>query len=130
VKTVGIFRELWPGDSPETQVSLAESVQHSALPDAQDVIGYLTSGHGLIDTMDATQDVLGSDEWTIGSSSILTDGEWLWRKDLAFYVGKYNVRLPDEFLRTIRANQYHVPDRDYETLRACSQEAKRVLFAK
>lgn len=40
----------------------------------------------------------------------LTDGTWVWPEGLWVYVQDYCVRVPDEFLDTIRSNHYCVPD--------------------
>ena len=42
--------------------------------------------------------------------SDFTDGEWLWPEGLAHYVECHNVILPEEFLATMRANHWQVPD--------------------
>ncbi len=42
-------------------------------------------------------------------SRILTDGEWIWPDDLAYYVEKYHVSLEREFLNRVRENLYRVP---------------------
>jgi hypothetical protein len=41
--------------------------------------------------------------------SDLTDGEWVWPEGLAHYVRWHWVRLPDEFVATMRANGWRVP---------------------
>ncbi|MFD8426770.1 hypothetical protein [Streptomyces coelicoflavus] len=32
-----------------------------------------------------------------GAGSLLTDGSWLWRDDLAYYVAAYHLALPEAF---------------------------------
>jgi hypothetical protein len=40
----------------------------------------------------------------------LTDGEWSWPEGLAHYVEFHNLTLPEEFVETMRTNQWRVPD--------------------
>jgi len=41
------------------------------------------------------------------------DGEWLWPRGLAHYVERHSVRLPDEFVQTMRSRSWQ-PPRDIE----------------
>jgi hypothetical protein len=128
MRTVGFFGELWATDALEAQPSLLESIRPEPAPHESEIVAYLKGGHVLIDMMDTTRDAVTGDEWILGASTTLTDGEWLWRQDLAHYVQRHHVRLPDAFLATVRANNYKVPERDFEMLRACSLVAERLLF--
>lgn len=40
----------------------------------------------------------------------MIDGAWYWPEGLHHYVDRYHVRLPDEFVEHVRANNYVVPD--------------------
>ncbi|MGC4866229.1 hypothetical protein ACLQ3B_12455 [Micromonospora sp. DT53] len=127
MKTVGFFRELGPAQ-PEVYVeSIHAHVEAEPLPDALRVEDYLRHGHGLIDVMGAEIDVLGSGRHLVGGASVLTDGEWLWREDLRYYLATYRVRLPTEFLKTVRGNDYRVPDLRGDQLRLVGEEATRIL---
>jgi hypothetical protein len=37
------------------------------------------------------------------------DGEWLWPQGLAHYIERHSVRLPDEFIQTMRSHSWQVP---------------------
>lgn len=39
----------------------------------------------------------------------LTDGIWVWPEDLAVYVERFHVRLPDELVAHARRNRFVVP---------------------
>ena len=41
-----------------------------------------------------------------GTSSLKTDGSWVWHDTLAYYVSKHGVALPQEFLDQIRHRGY------------------------
>ncbi|MGC4879178.1 hypothetical protein ACLQ26_23335 [Micromonospora sp. DT43] len=127
MKTVGFFREL----GPEPVTVYAESIEaHLApepLPDSAKVAEYLRHGHGLIDVMGAELDVLGSGQHLVGGASVLTDGEWLWRDDLRFYVTNYRLQLPHGFLDHVRHNHYQVPEISDQALQGAGEEAVRLL---
>jgi hypothetical protein len=41
---------------------------------------------------------------------VLTDGQYAWPSDLAYYVERYHVRLPDDFVSVIAAHGWRVPE--------------------
>ena len=49
----------------------------------------------VFDVMEATPDPRGADRRIAGGSSLLTDGYWVWRQDLAAYVEHFGVALPE-----------------------------------
>lgn len=61
------------------------------------IADYLRSGHVLIDVLETRPDVLDGSV-VEESSSVLGDGQWVWREDLAHYVAKYRLGLGQEFL--------------------------------
>ncbi|MEU7997921.1 hypothetical protein AB0B83_21655 [Micromonospora sp. NPDC049060] len=127
MKTVGFFCELGPNPVEVYAESIKDQLDGAPLPDAALVIQYLRDGHDLIDVMGAESDVLGSEKFIIGGASVMTDGEWIWREDLRFYLATYHVGLPEDFLTSVRANNYRVPTLQIEELRAASKEAMRIL---
>ncbi|NEA39870.1 hypothetical protein G3I42_11405 [Streptomyces sp. SID11385] len=52
------------------------------------------------------------------AASLLTDGTWVWRLDLAHYVAHAHVRLPADFLSAVRARAYVPPEVDADRLTA------------
>src|SRR4051812_2227006 len=113
MKTVGMFTEFGPVKQSEPQDSIMAHISPAPLEDVEKVVAYLRAGHVLIDMMDIQDDVVdGAQEQLMNGSSIATDGDWLWREDLAYYVRRHNVELPPEFLQLIRQRNYVVPDVD------------------
>ncbi|OON72773.1 hypothetical protein GBW32_32095 [Streptomyces tsukubensis] len=53
-----------------------------------------------------------------GAGSLRTDGDWIWRADLAHYVEKYHLMLPVDFLSLVRSRAFVVPRVPSEQLRA------------
>jgi hypothetical protein len=129
VKTAGMFIELDQGRHPEPVQSIADCISKEPLFDAEKVVAYLRSGHYLIDMMDSQNDVLDAmARRIIGGSSILTDGEWLWRDDYAYYVRRHNVVVPENLLTTIRQRNYIVPPVPEPVLLDLTKEARTLAF--
>jgi len=72
------------------------------------LITYLETGTGFVMSPGVVRDIL-DDKGPIGTGSILTDGEWAWADDLAWYVKTYHIRLPEEFVRHAMQNGWQVP---------------------
>jgi hypothetical protein len=123
-----MFIELGRVKQAEPQPSILDNVGREPLPDADRVVAYLRAGHGLIAMMDVQDDFFDRSRQVLSGSSISTDGDWLWRDDLAHYVQRHNVTIPDEFLRLIRERHYIVPDVDEAVLDAAADEAERLMF--
>lgn len=61
--------------------------------------------------MGAQADVLDPEGPTLVSAgSLLTDGVWLWRDDLAYYVDKYHLVLPGALVARARELDYRPPE--------------------
>ncbi|MGW7358636.1 hypothetical protein ACWGI0_18905 [Streptomyces sp. NPDC054802] len=89
--------------------------------DAGGIIGYLLAGHDIFSVMGSSDDVLGTGKSILGGDSLFSDGEWVWRGDLWFYVQVHNLKLPEEFLGRIRGNAYQIPPEDEPSLLAIAQ---------
>ncbi|MEU7031049.1 hypothetical protein AB0A60_30720 [Streptomyces sp. NPDC046275] len=88
-----------------------DAVRPVGEPDEADLVAYLDSGHVLIDVMEAGHDIItGSPHrHSLGCSSLVTDGAWLWRQDLPHYVETHHVLLPEAFTRHVRGLNYRMP---------------------
>lgn len=107
---MGFFRDL-PHGFPE-QPSITDSIQEAPLPFEDKIVSYLASGHPVVATAGVVYDILDkSDEKVICSLKLLSDGSWVWPSDLAYYVAKYHVRLPEEFLDHVQQNQLKMPEK-------------------
>ncbi|MGA4727703.1 hypothetical protein ACPB67_09820 [Micromonospora taraxaci] len=128
LKVAGMFREFGPVRSAEPQPSIFDSVTAEELPDLNQVVTYLNSGHVLIDVMDVVDDAFDSTRQVMNGSTVMTDGDWLWRKDLAYYVRRHRVAVPEAFLALIRERNYVVPSRGVPELTVCSRQARDLMF--
>ncbi len=71
--------------------------------------------------------VLARDEFDdehapIGQLNILTDGDWAWPSDLSYYVDKYAVELPGDFVRNAAGRSWVVPELSREELVQAEEE--------
>ncbi|KAB1162258.1 hypothetical protein F6X68_00850 [Micromonospora sp. AMSO12t] len=128
LRFAGMFRELGPVGLDLVQESIFDNVSAEELPDVDEVVRYLRGGYVLIDMMDLADDPFDSTRQIMNGSTIRTDGDWLWRDDLAYHVHRHRVALPDEFLALIRERRYTVPHRDEELLRERSLVAEELVF--
>ena len=128
VQTAGMFIELSQGSHPMPALSIKDHIAPQPLPDKDQVVAYLKAGYFLIDMMDLENDPLDPTRQVMNGSSILTDGEWLWRKDFAYYVRKHNVAVPEDFLARIRGNGYAVPECSVAELTELSPAAGKFAF--
>ncbi|HEY1785123.1 MAG TPA: hypothetical protein VGG30_06210 [Pirellulales bacterium] len=104
---VGFFRERANGrpDYPEMMRHLNERAQ----PDEEKIVAYLRAGLIYIASPGIVKDVVSNGVEPIGTHSIVTDGTWAWPSDLAYYVDKYHVSLPDDFVQHLRSRQFRPP---------------------
>jgi hypothetical protein len=97
MKAIGVFRELGRGVDPSVQ-SIHSVVGLLDEGVAERVVQYLRSGVPVYDVMEATLDPLDNNVSVSGGPSLISDGTWVWREDLAYYVERYKLGLPREFL--------------------------------
>ncbi|MFI9030776.1 hypothetical protein [Streptomyces sp. NPDC053560] len=106
------FEELWAPSFGKPVGSVRDFLSPEPYEDDKQIAEYLLAGHEIFSVMGSSEDVLGTGKTILGGDSILSDGEWLWRGDLWFYVRTHHVKLPDEFLAHVRENDYFMPAED------------------
>ncbi|BCL22281.1 hypothetical protein ACPCBX_22700 [Streptomyces tuirus] len=110
IRPVGFFSELSPGWGLAETGSIKDAVRPSGEPDESSILVYLRNGTGIWSEMSAGPDVLDQNAPELtGIGSLYTDGTWLWREDLPYYVTKYHLALPDEFVQHIRTLEHKAP---------------------
>jgi hypothetical protein len=100
------FREL---DKDQSLPSLRESIGKGRYDDHAQIGSYLRRGVHWVICMGLANDVLASSPKRIGGRSLMTDGEWSWREDIAYYFDAYKIALPEAFVRHIRWRRYQPP---------------------
>ncbi len=104
---LGFFREFKSGRSNNDSIRdfvSSEPSRHKAI-----ILSYLRLGDRMGWTMEKSPDVIDGTHQP-DSASPVTDGHWVWRADLAHYVEKYNLRLPQEFIDTVVARNGIPPE--------------------
>ncbi|QND17824.1 hypothetical protein HB775_29365 (plasmid) [Rhizobium leguminosarum bv. trifolii] len=106
LRRIGFFREL-PYGSPEG-LSINSSFSEFSSEKKAKVISYLRSGTACVVSPGMSRDVISAERNIIGALSLLTDGVFLWPSDLAYYIEKYSVGIPQEFLEHMEQNVWVV----------------------
>lgn len=114
LKLVGFFRELPHGkDDGE---SLKDSMHDAPGPYEREAVEYLRKGVLFIASPGPVLDVFDG-SGPIGTAAVYTDGVWAWLADLPYYVERYHVALPEEFLQHAKRNDWAMPELSMERLR-------------
>ncbi len=107
LKTVGYYKEMQQGKKNDG--SIFDYIKKGDLSEMENICAYLESGVEFIVTPGTSIDVINPENGTAGVPSDYTDGIWLWPGDLSYYVRNYNLKLPDEFVLTMKQNHWRVP---------------------
>ncbi|MGW7328150.1 hypothetical protein ACWGIU_05935 [Streptomyces sp. NPDC054840] len=127
MEMVGFYREMQPEPQGVFHESIRDKVRSEAPYPKAEIRKYLASGYPVFDIMETTRDVVGGSFTVAGGSSLLSDGRFVWRADLAEYVDTYNLELPGEFLSFAAEHAFRVPAASHETLLGISVAAGRAL---
>ncbi|WP_211474694.1 hypothetical protein [Collimonas humicola] len=100
MKVIGLFKEMVLGADPKA-IGISDMVGKLSKTEVISVLEYLKSGVGVFDVMGAERDPLNHSVILSGAASLISDGYWIWRLDLPYYVEKYQIQLNEEFLRQV-----------------------------
>ncbi|GAA4792379.1 hypothetical protein GCM10023329_50400 [Streptomyces sanyensis] len=105
------FYDEFQGFAGQSNGSIRDAMQPVGEADEAEIVAYLDAGHFLIDVMEAGNDVISGSlhRHSVGCSSLLSDGSWVWRKDFPHYLETYHVALPGEFVEDVRKANYRMP---------------------
>ncbi|HTO01860.1 MAG TPA: hypothetical protein VL068_14420 [Microthrixaceae bacterium] len=126
MRRVGFFRELPHGDP--NGPSLSDAIGFTAAELAVRLGRYLEGGRLLAAVPTPGVDVLDSTRSGVPSPHLLTDGQWVWPADLAHYVERYHVGVPDAFLVDIAAAGWRIEITDGRGRSDC-RELRRSFLA-
>jgi len=102
MKILGFYEEFWPVGAGTPDGSIREFLADGPGDLEEKIADYLRKGHEIFASMGVSEDILGSGGVVLGGGSIYTDGEWIWRGDLGFYLLRYHLRLPEDFVEKVR----------------------------
>ena len=97
MRFIGDFKEFNPKSNLP---SIIESFSTKSYPGKSKIIAYLKRGRPGILCTEIPHDALTGDVIPL-ENLVMDDGVFAWPLVLAYYVDKYNVRLPKEFEMTI-----------------------------
>ena len=106
LKSVGYYKEMSHGKPNDN--SILDYINKEKNENIEKIYQYLRSGVELVVSPGVTYDIISPEKGTSGISSSYTDGIWLWPGDLAYYVKNYNLKLPNEFISTMKENNWKV----------------------
>jgi hypothetical protein len=101
---IGRFREF----GYENGQSLAAARGKLVADHKAKLVAYMRGGKAIVVSPGLTRDVFDSTA-SAGSLTIATDGTFAWYRPLAYYVERYDVELPLEFVRHVAALGYATP---------------------
>lgn len=119
-----MFAELTQARYPTPTPSIRDNVGAGPLTEVDAVLNYLDAGHVLIDVMDIENDPFNPVQQLFNGSTMLTDGEWLWRQDYTYYIRYHDVVVPPDFLAAVPARAYVVPNVPEQRLLEIADEAE------
>ena len=127
LRRVGFFREFYP-DHPSLP-AMRDHMGTRRIRSEAKIVEYLRAGHILAGIMEWLPDHFDGTRFDEGSgaASLITDGVWAWRLDLAHYVEKYHVQVPDEFVRHLVESGFRVPELSQQDLIALGAAEKQGL---
>ncbi len=100
LRRVGFFRELHPDDPGLPSVHAA--IRDEGHPDEGRIVAYLEAGVCVAACGGVQFDVVEPSSGHVTSPDMVSDGDWLWPGELAYYVSRYHVALPAEFTNSLR----------------------------
>lgn len=90
-----------------------ENCRLEPLQNENEILGYLQGGKVVRFDLEVGYDVLSKDRELLPVSTIYrTDGYFVWEDALAYYISKYHVPIPDEFVFHMRRNDWKCPSID------------------
>jgi len=91
------YDELSPGKGYD---SMKKHFEKGAYPGKEKIVKYLTSGKVDMASFQLPKDVFTGERIPMTMLG-MNDGVYMWWNTLAYYVDKYNLRLPEEFEKHI-----------------------------
>lgn len=125
MRVLGYYEECWRAGTPDLHI--ADFVRDEPYQCEGLVLSYLCKSTLIFAAMGVSVDVLGSDGQILGGDSLLTDGEWVWRKDLGFYVETYHLELPGDFLDRVKVFEGQPPEVSVERLKELTFDISRTF---
>ena len=96
-------------NKPNAKLELSELKRDVPHTMEQNILHYLNVGCQFLLIMGIVEDFLAPQKTIIGPPNLWTDGTWAWTSDVVYYVEKYHIQLPDDFLMHMAQNDWQCP---------------------
>ena len=106
LKLICCFKELPYGE--DKFGSIKDHIGCGECKNKEKIIKYLDSGICVASCTGVSEDVIEPRNGVIGVPDALTDGKYQWYGDLSYYVKKYNLMLPAEFIDNMAGNDWKI----------------------
>ena len=117
LRQYGFFKELPYGDPEGASISRLRGTSGYDNFTKQRIVNYLSGGAVLVGCPGVARDVFSGEQIPVSCCNILTDGEWAWPEDLAYYVSKHDVPIPAEMVEAMNKNKWRIiPVSNVQTL--------------
>jgi hypothetical protein len=98
---IGKFKEIYKSDECP---SIRELITDTPFKYKETVIKYLKLGKIQVAAPGIINDIIDGNRINL-TLAYMTDGEFCWRSDLVYYYEKYNIKLPDDFIKKVLINK-------------------------
>jgi len=106
LRKVGFFFEL----PSQERINAIQSIRQEApYTDEEKIVGYLESGAVYGAMPNVEEDMLSDPPQIIGPTRVQTDGVWAWPQTLTYYIHRYHIALPEEFVTHMRVRGWKCP---------------------
>lgn len=94
---IGRVKEIMKDDK---YPSIIELISEKEINRKKDIVDYLKRGTITSASPSGIYDVINGEKIDT-ELQMMNDGKYAWRSDLIYYVEKYNMKLPDDFINHI-----------------------------
>ncbi|MDO5564110.1 MAG: hypothetical protein Q4F88_02630 [Eubacteriales bacterium] len=106
LKTIGCFKEMPYGYN--NGKSIKDYISDNEASNKKEIINYLNQGICIAACCGVSEDVINPNNGIIGVPDVLVDGKYQWYRDIIYYIEKYNLKLPKEFIEYAKINKWHI----------------------
>ena len=93
----------------KTAAEILDATRPAESPWGSSAAKYLEQGVTILASPVWVNDMLDPGEKKICQYATLTDGLWVWPKSLSYYLRKYHIALPEDFLTHMASRNWAVP---------------------
>jgi len=100
MEVIGLFRELVPS-ADASSVGIRDLIGQISDQERAPIVTYLRNAVPVFDVMGAEHDPFDKSVCISGAPSLISDGYWIWRYDLEYYVDRYKIELNRAFVEMV-----------------------------